>query len=80
MYVEPESMCKSKGSNSDWIDVLVGLVIFMVIEAEMHCYPLLIMSYTLMGIASQLDAVDPVKRSGSVPSWRFELKSLFPGG
>lgn len=77
MCVEPESMCKSKGSNSvyDWIDVLFGLLIFMVIEAEM-----LIMSCTLMGIAWQLDAVDPVKRSGSVPSWRFELKSLFPGG
>ena len=35
----------------------------MVIKAEMHCKLLLIMFCTLMGIAWQLDAVDPVKRS-----------------
>ena len=64
MYVEPESMCKSKITTVyDWIDVLVGLLIFMVIKAEMHCKLLLIMFCTLMGIAWQLDAVDPVKRS-----------------
>lgn len=36
-YVEPESMCMSKDGNSiyDWIDVLVELLIFVVIKAEM---------------------------------------------
>lgn len=75
--VEPENIRKSKGSNSvyDWIGVLVGLLIFVVVEAEMHHWRLLILFCSLMAIAWQLDAVDPVKRSGSV---HLDILSLGP--